>query len=112
MATIYILAGLNHFRVPRFYIPMIPPYLPSPKSINFLAGIFEILFGMGLFFHETRSLAAIGIILILVAFVPAHIYMITTKGRLPGGIKMPLWFAWVRLFPAQLILIWWASIYI
>jgi uncharacterized membrane protein len=32
MALIYIVAGLNHFRNPRLYLKIIPPYLPNPKA--------------------------------------------------------------------------------
>lgn len=46
MASLYILAGLNHFRKPQFYIRIIPSYFPNPKLLNILSGGAEIILGV------------------------------------------------------------------
>jgi uncharacterized membrane protein len=110
MAGAYVLLGINHFWHPRFYLPMFPPYIPKPKVINTLAGIAEIVLGVGLMIEETRSWAAMGIIAMLIAFTPVHVYMIQKGGKFPGGARLPLWAAWVRLVVIHPILIfaaWW-----
>ena len=102
MIIFYIGAGINHFWHPAGYYSIIPPYLPDHYLINILAGIAEIGGGLLLIFPATRKFAAYGIIVMLIAFMPAHIYMIQQ-----GGIIAPLWLAWLRL-PVQGLLIWWA----
>ncbi len=44
----------------------------------------------------------------LIAFIPAHIYMIQMKGCMSEAMCIPEWAAWLRLFPLQFILMWWA----
>ena len=107
----YIFAGFNHFRDPDFYYPLIPPYLPFPELINTAAGIFEIAFGMALIFTPTRRLGAILIVLMLIAFIPAHVYFIELGGCLSEGLCVPAWVAWVRLIIIHPLLIWWAWSY-
>ena len=107
-ATFYVLAGTNHFRKPHFYDGLIPPYFPSHDLINALAGIAEIIFGIGLFFPATRKWAALGIIAMLLAFVPAHVYFIQIGSCIPDGLCVPQWLGWARLIVIHPLLIAWA----
>lgn len=107
MAFLYILAGINHFLRPAVYLKMMPPLLPQPALLNYLSGGCEILFGAGLLFPATQSIAAWGIIILLFAIFPANIYMLTS-GRFR---KIPTWLLWLRL-PLQLVLIGWAYLYV
>jgi len=104
----YIAAGINHFRIPLFYIGIIPAYMPYPEILNTLAGIFEIAFGLLLIFTKTRKLAAWGIILLLILFIPIHTAMLSGHTHLNGGNVKPVW-AWVRLFfqPVLIAWAWW-----
>lgn len=106
MGGIYIFAGIMHFVKPRMYIRIIPPYLPNPKILNALAGAIEIILGIGLFFENTRSISAIGIILLLLAVFPANIYMYQK-----GAKGIPKWALLLRL-PLQFVLIAWAYMYV
>jgi len=110
MIILYAGAGINHFWHPAPYYSIIPPYLPDHRLINILAGIAELCSALFLIFQATRRFAAYGIIVMLVAFIPAHIYMIQKGGCMgpPPALCIPLWLAWVRLFPLQFILILWA----
>ncbi|MEO6230082.1 MAG: DoxX family membrane protein [Ferruginibacter sp.] len=110
MIILYLAAGVNHFVHPDFYIKIIPGYLPEPVLINIAAGIAELILGSLLIFKYTRKFAAFGIILMLVAFIPAHICMIQKSGCNTGKICWPLLIAWIRLIPFQFLLIWWAWI--
>jgi uncharacterized membrane protein len=102
----YLLAGSNHFRIPAFYIGIIPKYLPFPNILNTLAGLFEIAFALGLIFKPTRKYAACGIVLMLIAFIPVHIGMLSGHTQVGETYVQPVW-AWVRLF-FQPVLIGWA----
>ncbi|MEO5888613.1 MAG: MauE/DoxX family redox-associated membrane protein [Ferruginibacter sp.] len=108
MAVLYIGAGINHFIHPDNYLLIIPPYMPWHSFINIASGVMEIVFGALLLFSKTRSLAAYGIIILLILFIPAHIFMIQKDGCMSATMCIPAWAAWVRLFPLQFVLIWWA----
>lgn len=107
MVTLYLLAGLNHFINPEFYYKIIPPYLGNPGVINTVAGISEILLAILLLPVLTRKWACYGIILMLLAFVPAHIYMLQKEFPV-NGRNTPAWILWVRLVIIQPLLILWA----
>ncbi len=106
----YITAGINHFRDPEFYYPLIPDYLPYHYSINVLSGIVEIALGVAIFFVKTRRIASYCIILMLIAFIPSHIYFIQIGGCADYGLCVPAWIAWVRLIIIHPLLIWWALV--
>lgn len=108
MLLLYVAAGINHFVHPQMYLAIIPPYLPWPALINIVSGIAEILLGILLIPQSTRRFAAAGIILLLAAFIPAHVYMIQQNGCAGKGMCIPLWAAWLRLIPLQFILMYWA----
>ncbi len=102
-SAFYVWAGVNHFRMPKFYLKMMPDYLPMHKQLVDWSGIAEIILGIGLLFEQTRSFSAWGIIMLLVAVFPANVYMLSS-GKFP---KIPKWFLYAR-FPLQIIAIWWA----
>ncbi|MGZ3992650.1 MAG: DoxX family protein [Mucilaginibacter sp.] len=104
----YIVAGINHFRSPDSYIRIIPHYLPYPSALNILAGCFEILFGLMLIFPKTRRIAAWGIMLMLIAFLPVHISMIGDAPLQLGSLTVTPFIAWLRLVVFQPLLILWA----
>jgi uncharacterized membrane protein len=104
MAIIYILAGLNHIRVPKLYLRMMPPALPSHKTLNLLSGLAEFLLGIALCIPALSSYAAWGIIALLVAIFPANVFMYTNER---AGMGLPKWVRLVRL-PLQVVLILWA----
>ena len=107
MALLYILAGLNHFRKPKLYIKIIPPFIANKKIINELVGFLEILFGIYLFIPIFTRLSAISIMLLLLFIFPANIYMVTHKEASLGWSK---WLLYLRL-PLQFLLILWAYQY-
>uniref|UniRef100_UPI004049AB72 DoxX family protein n=1 Tax=Flavobacterium sp. TaxID=239 RepID=UPI004049AB72 len=107
MASIYVLAGLNHFRSPKIYIKIMPPYLKFPKFLNALSGLVEIIFGVGLFFLQTQKWASWGIILMLLSFLTVHFYMLTNSKAAMG---LPKWVLILRI-PLQFGLIYWAYQY-
>jgi uncharacterized membrane protein len=107
MGGFYVLAGINHFRNPDFYLPMMPAYLPAHLELIYVSGVAEILLGVAVLVPRTRRLAAWGIIALLVAVFPANlnmaIYDIPVGGRSEG---LGIW-NWVRL-PMQAVLLAWA----
>ncbi len=107
MASIYVLAGINHFRRPRMYERIIPPWLPAPRVLNRLAGLAEIGLGLALFYPPLRTWAAWGVVALLVAVFPANLHMAAPMGPRLG---MPRWLLLTRL-PLQVLLMLWAYVY-
>ena len=107
-AVFYLVGGINHFVNPHFYLDLIPRYLVYFDEINILAGVVEIVFGLGLIYKPSRYYAAIGIILMLLAFIPSHVYFIQLGGCVEGGLCAPEWVGWLRLLLIHPILIFWA----
>jgi uncharacterized membrane protein len=108
MAIFYVLAGINHFYNPEFYLPLIPPFFSKGELINVLAGIAEILLGLGIGFRSTRVRAAWGVLILLLLFIPSHIYFIQMGSCIQEGLCVPKWIGWVRLLIIHPLLIFWA----
>ncbi len=108
MAFVYSFAGIMHFVLPSAFTKIVPRYLPARKILVYISGFFEILFGVGLLFETTRSWSAIGLIGLLIAVFPANIYM---AQRFKEKGNKYTWAAYARL-PLQLLLIYWAYIYV
>jgi uncharacterized membrane protein len=104
----YLLAGVNHFWHPDFYLPLIPSYLPQPELLNYAIGVIEIILGAGVLYNNTRKYACHGIIALLVLFIPSHIWFIQKGGCMSESLCVPVWVAWVRLLLVHPFLIWWA----
>lgn len=107
MASLYFLAGLNHFRNPKIYLKIIPNFLPNPKLLNNISGGAEILLATALCIPFLTHYAAIGIILLLVAVFPANANMLLNK---KASLGLPKWLLLLRI-PLQFLLIYWAFIY-
>jgi uncharacterized membrane protein len=102
----FIFAGCYHFIKPKFFLAIMPPYLPLHKEAVFWSGVFEVFLGIGLLFPLTQKIAAAGLILLLILVFPANIYMATAQ-------KFQYMSPWIRYgrLPLQLLLIYWISKY-
>lgn len=109
MALLYIAAGINHFWHPRFYLRIMPPYLPAPQLLNYVSGIIEIVLGVLLLAKATRPLAAWGLAFMLLVFMVVHVYMLQQALHQPDYFMSPR-AAWLRLL-LQPVLIAWALWY-
>ena len=101
---IFVLAGINHFLNPDFYLRMMPTYLPWHLFLVYLSGVFEIGLGALLLIPTFSRLAAWGLIALLIAIFPANIYMAMNRELFPEISSLLIWF---RL-PLQFLLIAWA----
>jgi uncharacterized membrane protein len=108
MGTLYVAAGTLHFVVTRVYAGIMPDYLPAHRELVLLSGAAEIAGGLGVMlprrYLTVRRAAAWGLVVLLVAVMPANVWMVQHPERYPG---VPVWAMWVRL-PLQGVLIWWA----
>ena len=105
----YLFAGANHFINPSFYLPIIPPYLMKwANEVNIVSGVVEILLALLLIPKFTRIKAGIGIIIMLLAFIPSHIYFIQKGEFMIGSVLFNPLKSSIRLFIGQPLLILWA----
>ncbi|CAN5374964.1 DoxX family protein [soil metagenome] len=104
MSALYILAGINHFWHPEFYLAIMPPWISWHRELVLISGIAEFTFGFLLLFTTTRRIAAWAIILLLIAVFPANIQMMLNYWE---ESNPKLWVTILRL-PLQIILIRWA----
>lgn len=108
-ATLFIAAGLNHFRPASvaFYRRIVPPSLPRPDVLVAVSGIAEIAGGLGLLVPRLRRPAGWGLIALLVAVFPANLYMARSHDP-QVTLGLSLWARLARL-PLQLLLILWVE---
>jgi len=106
LSVFFILAGMNHFRMPSTYLGMMPPWLPWPAGLNAVAGACEILGGIGLLVPRVRRSAGWGLIALLVAVFPANVH-VALEGQMQGFDFSPA-VLWLRL-PFQAVFIAWVA---
>jgi uncharacterized membrane protein len=109
LGLLFIISGSLHFIAPQPYVKIVPPYLPAHLPIVHISGAAEILGGIGLLIPSTRHAAAWGLVVLLIAILPANIYMATAHLPAPGVMGQS-WAQWLRV-PLQLPLIYWAWLY-
>ncbi|HYH43200.1 MAG TPA: MauE/DoxX family redox-associated membrane protein [Burkholderiales bacterium] len=104
LGTFLVFAGANHFRIPEFYVSIMPAYLPWHLALVYLSGVAEVAIGVLLFFERSQRLAAWGAVALMVAVFPANLQMALHPDLYPQFSPAALW---ARL-PAQGVLLAWA----
>ena len=100
----YVVAGMNHFINPSFYLRIMPAYLPAHELLVFVSGIFEVLLGVLLVIPRFTRLAAWGLIALLIAVFPANIYVYQHQQVLPDVSPI----VHLARLPLQALFILWA----
>ena len=104
----FFLGGIAHFVFTNLETQIVPPYLPEPRLLVLISGVFELLGAIGILIPRTRRLAGWGLILLTIAVTPANVYMWQNAAQFPD---IPYWLLTLRL-PLQLVLIyiiWWST---
>jgi uncharacterized membrane protein len=97
-----IYGGVNHFLKPAIYEPFVPDFLPA-SLINQASGIAEIVVGILVFIPKFRSYGTLGILLLMLMFLPLHIWDVFSNTPAIGSHQAAL----IRL-PVQFLFIAWA----
>ncbi len=105
---VFVLAGLNHFIAPSFYLRIMPPWLPAHEAMNVASGAAEIVGGAAVICPDPRVRRLGGWLSIatLVAVFPANWHMARHPEEfpeVPGG-RLTL----LARLPLQLVFIAWA----
>jgi uncharacterized membrane protein len=105
LGAFFIAAGLNHFRIPRWYQAMVPPSVArQAERIVQVSGVAEVVGGAAVLVPRTRRLSGLWLIALLAAVFPANLYMARTPERFR---RIPRWALLARL-PLQPLMMWWA----
>jgi uncharacterized membrane protein len=109
LATMFFFTAMAHFASPRNdLIAMVPPSFPRPDLLVTITGVLEIAGAIGLLLVPTRPWAAWGLILLLLAMLPANVSAaqrgVTLRGhaatplliRIPLQVLFIVWAWWVR----------------
>jgi uncharacterized membrane protein len=87
---------------------LIPPYIPAKEIVNSIVIALEILVSTGLLIVSLQHYSAVGILALLLVFIPSHIYVIQEGGCIQNSLCVSLWIAWVRLIVIHPFLLLWA----
>lgn len=104
LAMFMIYAGIQHFIKSEFYQPFVPTFLPYKEFFIFLSGVVEA--GVGIMLLLKGNIAkwgALGVFLLMLAFLPIHIRDVIVDNPAIGSAKV----AWVRL-PIQFVFLAWS----
>ncbi|MEH6535645.1 MAG: hypothetical protein V7719_04585 [Psychroserpens sp.] len=85
-----------------------PGYVQNHKKLVFLSGIAEIVLDIGLCIPMLKAISIYGIIVMLVAFLLVHFYMLSGE-KVSAGI--PKWILLLRI-PIQFGLMYWVWYYL
>ena len=106
MGVFYVFAGVMHFVTPDFYLKIMPDYLPWHLGLVYLSGFCEVALGLLVLIPVTTTLAAWGLIALLIAVFPANIHQAVHHIQVGATPASPV-LLWLRL-PFQAVFIAWA----
>ena len=102
LGLILIGGGVMHFLKPGNYYGFIPDIFPQ-DAIIYISGVIELILGIGVFIPSMRHKASLGILLLMLAFLPLHVMDVFREHPGIGSHQLAL----IRL-PFQFIFIGWA----
>jgi uncharacterized membrane protein len=104
--SFFVLAGVMHFLRPRWYLRIMPPWVPGHRELVYASGAAEIAGGLATMHPATRRAGSAISIATLLAVFPANVHMALNADdfeQVPGGEAA----LWARL-PLQAVFIAWA----
>lgn len=102
LGILMVLGGVSHFLNPLMYAGFFPEFLLN-DALNIVTGVVEIGLGLGAMIPRFRHLATLGILLLMVLFLPLHVIDVFRSDPAVGSHQTALF----RL-PVQFVLIFWA----
>ncbi|CAM1370220.1 Uncharacterized membrane protein [Tenacibaculum sediminilitoris] len=101
----FAFAGIMHFIKPKTFNRFIPNFLPK-LVVNYIAGFLELIIGVGLLINQTTTFAALAMFILMLVFLPIHIWDVFREKPAIGSkkiaiIRVPLQF--LLLYIAYLI---------
>jgi uncharacterized membrane protein len=103
IGAVFIIVGIAHFTQTLEFQLFLPQWVPFKYAAVIGSGVLEIILGILVMTKQFRTMAAMAIIVVLVLYLPLHIYDLTRFIPHIGSKAM----AWGRL-PLQVLMIWMA----
>ena len=105
LALAYLIAGIEHLRVPGGFLQITPGWLPDPALVVTLTGLAEIAGAIALAaIPRLRRAAGIGLALYAICVFPANIHHALSHIAI-GGRALGWWYHGPR-FVLQPVLVW------
>ena len=114
LAAMLLLTASAHFNAMRHDLArMVPPAIPHPMEFVYFTGVCEILGAFGLLVPRVRVAAALALIVLFVAILPANVHAaragLTLRGKpvTPLALRVPMQIlfvaltAWAGIFATQ-----------
>ncbi|MDE5419155.1 DoxX family membrane protein [Labilibaculum sp. DW002] len=89
-AIFMIMGGVQHFLKPDFYLPFVPDFLPFKMEVIYMSGLLEIALGALLLLKKYARIAAMGIFILMVLFLPIHVWDVFSSTPAIGTHKAAL----------------------
>jgi uncharacterized membrane protein len=101
----FIGVGVLHFVRPKFFLAIMPPWIPTHKEAVAVSGAAEIAGGAAMLSDATAKPAGLWLVALLVAVFPANIHMAIDQGQIERMARagVPKWALYARL-PLQPLL--------
>ncbi|RSC95931.1 DoxX family protein [Tenacibaculum singaporense] len=101
----FAFAGIMHIVKPKIFNRFIPNFLPK-LVVNYITGLLELVIGIGLLINQTTKQAALAMFVLMLIFLPIHIWDVFREKPAIGSrkiaiIRVPLQF--LLLYIAYLI---------
>ncbi len=105
IAVFFIGGAIGHFALARFFVAIVPDYVPMPRLVVAVSGICELAGALGILLPRTRRAAGFGLMVLIVAVFPANVHMALNAELYPDFAP---WLLYARL-PLQLVLLAWVA---
>ena len=113
LVVFYGVAGIVHIAAPNKFLPIVPDFVPFPRTVVIVTGLCEIAGALALLTHSLRKAAGIAFALYAVCVFPAnikHAFMGVDVPGLPSSwcyhaprlLAQPL-LVWAALFCAEVL---------
>jgi uncharacterized membrane protein len=104
----FFAGGIGHFAATDFFVSIVPPWVPSPRAMVYVSGMFELIGAFALLSARLRPWAGWGLLLLIVCVTPANLYMWQHPQLFP---KFPPALLSVRLLIQVLLIacVWWST---
>ena len=91
VSALFLTSGVSHFLLIRFFVAIMPRYLPLPYAAVYVSGAFEIIGAIGLLLPAYRRAAGIGLFVLTILVTPANIHMALNPELFPAFSKSLLY---------------------
>ena len=100
--------GIAHFLSTEMFVRIVPPYIPFPRAMVYVSGVFELLGAVGICIPRWRQRAGNGLIALTLCVTPANVYMWMNPQLFPT-MSEALLFWRLPMQVVLLALIWWST---